>query len=148
MNTEKITKEIVEGLKEAPEKISEYIKSACSGAAGCQTDADQGLSYVVWEVDAASQVRNIIYRGPVKPAVLGVPATGRRVELPVASEWFDPGEKLPANSESVLALVGQGDKYFVAQVEFYGNEFMHEFRLGDNAIHAVRWLPIEVVQLE
>ena len=62
--------------------------------------------------------------------------------IPRIQDWNRPGNKLPIDAQTVFAIIDEPDEEaFVAMVQFFGNEFMSEFRFRGSAVNAIAWLP-------
>lgn len=62
------------------------------------------------------------------------------ITVPILDEWYRPDQRLPFSDEVVMAFAEVNGTVAVVQVVFYGNDFSHEFRLGDTAVHVTHWL--------
>lgn len=68
------------------------------------------------------------------------------VKVPFIDDWYSAAEHYPQSDEMVLAFAEVNGSRAVCQVVFYGNDFCHEWRLGDTAVFVTHWVYLEVPQ--
>ena len=52
------------------------------------------------------------------------------------------GEMLPDSGDTVMGFVTINGCPVMCQLDFYGNDFSFEFRMGARVVHCSHWLPI------